>query len=1595
MVISARKFILPLFLPLFFVFGIVSAKNTLQVVGVLGNTSGMSDMPVPYAFYTGLGMDAQGRLYLAGSDQGIPVCDQNGACLSVLPVPKQGVVRSLMATAEKGKYIFFIAQNVSQNYNALCRINTSAKNAAKLRVESIAEGTDMRVISPALDSEARIIVGQADIGNLKYTVTAYSPASGKGTVVFTIDMPKGVTQPWRHLIQADPDNAFSIVYSGGVNWTGRYNLKGERIGEAMEGQIIDGFRYIFGYEGGLRRTDITGTKSMPGDCGSVLQELRMPCQMIRSGERYFFAGRGGIAEAKWNGTNFEYQRRIGGIYIEEMVDADTCLQGVAYTSQGHADVQHPVEIPKTQPIGQILQETWPLHGRNVATFVRAPYGRVYVYRNQKGANVCYIGPEHLAFDISLPEVQEIGQAAVLDKDLLIADPKSGTIWHRPLMDKSATVTPWHSGLSGVIGVCVSPDAVFAAAADQVSCLSRDGLRTVWTSEETYQGIRRLACYPPYVYVCDTAGNIVDQLDAVTGKRLARLGVTGEAGSSLTRLNRPYAVAADPNGVYIADNGNGRVVIATTTLWRPEIPSLKREDNSPVSAVEIPVKPPKPGRMSVNIYDKKDVTVRQLVCAQPSAKSVIWDGRDMYGNWVKPGVYRYHGIIAPKFQLRYVTSISQSGNPPYRTADGKGSWGGVWGNVMDICPVTSAPDSDILVLWGFEEGEGGLIRMSQDGEVKWKQHLDWWMKANQTAVACDGENVYIACASAINAPEGQSDYGGEYRRPMLWRVDAETGAKRLYMPNAQPQPMFGEYSKEKRVVTDLACHDGKLYFTSPVQNMIFVADAQTGQQVDSLHLNNASGIAFDKKGNLFAGSGSKIVSIDPLTRISTVIADAGGEIWDLDILPDKGFVISVGAPRHQVVYFDLTGKEIQSPGHPGGRPLIGKMIPDSFLAPTGLCVAGNGKVFVAEDSVPRRFTRWSQDAGLEKEFHGPYYYSGMFGVDDEHPEYVYADTHGSIIRYKVDYTTGKWEVDRYWTGVYEPVAESLNDPHGPAKWWPRIRHKDGKTYWCSGSGAIVELRDDSFRYVAAVYGGWVEKLPDGNYKPMYHTKNTGLKGAWSDINSDGEKQPEEWQVTDKPAYPVTSAGPQQGWGAYFDEKFDLYMHDWSDTAEGGIWEIPVAEWKNNTPVYRWDLAGHVGLPRGHGLEHGASGVRTAFACGDGVYGFNGGYNAAGLPGVGHGHDWEFAQVTKYDQKTGKPVWHAGQRCASFVAPGEHYCPTGAAGIIGDYLFWTDENSLVHVWDVKHGLYVDTLLEDPSRGPVPSAYTVWVELFNTRVFRHPGTGKVYLMAASDAIHIFEIIGVEQPVLRFEGNFSVTAKGLERARQQVASRAIETERSLEIGQASGTVKIDGDLSEFGQSQTATMALNPTAKASARLLYDEKYLYVAYEVSDDSPWKNSGTDITTLFKTGDTVDVWFGPAGRHEPGIGDVRVLFAPSGKDNIAVAFRPKEEKDARPVPFRSPSGEVILDKVEVLKDAVIAVKTTSTGYNLEVAIPRAEIGLQENTDRIGVDLSVNFSDPAGQRNVACLHWARNSATIVYDLPTEAGFQPDTWGTGILKK
>ena len=91
--------------------------------------------------------------------------------------------------------------------------------------------------------------------------------------------------------------------------------------------------------------------------------------------------------------------------------------------------------------------------------------------------------------------------------------------------------------------------------------------------------------------------------------------------------------------------------------------------------------------------------------------------------------------------------------------------------------------------------------------------------------------------------------------------------------------------------------------------------------------------------------------------------------------------------------------------------------------------------------------------------------------------------------------------------------------------------------------------------------------------------------------------------------------------------------------------------------------------------------------------------------------------------------------------------------------------------------------------------------------------------------------------------------------------------------------------------------------------------------------------------------------------------------------------------------MLFRSETLTSAKAVVRVRPDGYTLLASVPRTAIDFDLERERVGLDFSINFSDPAGQRNVARVHWARNGAANVYDLPSEARLEPEMWGEGVV--
>ena len=88
--------------------------------------------------------------------------------------------------------------------------------------------------------------------------------------------------------------------------------------------------------------------------------------------------------------------------------------------------------------------------------------------------------------------------------------------------------------------------------------------------------------------------------------------------------------------------------------------------------------PRDAEVTINILDSKGWIVRELIRGEnqkAGKQTVHWDGCDQSNRPLPPGDYAWKLIHHTGLNAEYVLSVAKSGQPPYRTDDDKGSWGG--------------------------------------------------------------------------------------------------------------------------------------------------------------------------------------------------------------------------------------------------------------------------------------------------------------------------------------------------------------------------------------------------------------------------------------------------------------------------------------------------------------------------------------------------------------------------------------------------------------------------------------------------------------------------------------------------------------------------------------------------------------------------------------------------------------------------------------------------------------------------------------------------------------------------------------------------------
>jgi len=1025
---------------------------------------------------------------------------------------------------------------------------------------------------------------------------------------------------------------------------------------------------------------------------------------------------------------------------------------------------------------------------------------------------------------------------------------------------------------------------------------------------------------------------------------------------------------------------------------------------------VPVPDAQARSLSAAVYDADGRLVRSLpvtsLDGSTAARSVPvkWDGLDDDGRPLPPADYTVKALSHRGIGQKWVTSLHSAGNPPWRTDDGTGAWGGDHGP-----PIAAASHGDRVYLgWTISEAGWAVVALKRaltpEGKVQklWGQHQVLDLGIHVTAMATDGERLFVA---QDGKRWGQRDPTSFTAGVVLW--DAATG-KPINFPFGKRTLVVSEWKAElKRErkpfwenvrsgdigpqdlglnLAGIAVDGDLLYASLHLEDRVVAFNWRTGKkQSRSYSLPRPAGLVVEEDGNLLVVSGKRVVRQELPDRGATPVAYEGlSAPWAVATDREGHIYVTDCGKSMQVKMYDRTGKPFGVIGKPGGRPWVGRYDPTGLLKPSGITVDGDHKVWVCEhDNSPRRVSVWSPDGDLVADLLGPGAYAVEGLADLKKPSWV--NVHSTL--FDVDYATGSAKT---LATLLRPNLRGLQFTldGGNMGRALKIRHLRGRTYVVhTGRGAIVVYRlgEDLVAVPLTAMGDTGHMrfhLPQGLREELKLKPNQTIR--WIDRNGNSFVETDEIDIE-----PIATTF-RDYWGPWIGDDLTVWNHRGK-----GIYRVPVQEWlPNDVPVYP-KTSEQKPLFKALGDQ-----VHYVMPDGDSIYLLE---QQGGNIQTGQGTRWSAISRYTLDGKrlwAYRRVWLGFGLEAPLSTPGD---VVGAMKFIGSVKL-ADGLSLIGVNGYfghfnllsSTGLWVASLCRDNRYGPKADATTVWPENFSGFIFRNRENGKAYLIAGDTDARIWELTGLEH-IHTAQAPLRLSEADREKAiaatlRRQGADAELVPLRMPVLAKAT----VDGSLAEWDMTRAAAIEAGPQRGARVVLARDGKHLLVAFDVQDTSPMANSGKEAALLFKTGDACDVFLAAnpeadPKRTRPVAGDVRVLLSVLDGKPVCVLYAPvRKAGDRAPRMLSSPVSAEAFDFVGVLDAAKVAVARSAKGYTLEAAIPLAALGFAPRPGLITKgDVGVVFSDPGGSRNVLRVCYANKETAIVNDIPSEARLTPEKWG------
>jgi len=961
--------------------------------------------------------------------------------------------------------------------------------------------------------------------------------------------------------------------------------------------------------------------------------------------------------------------------------------------------------------------------------------------------------------------------------------------------------------------------------------------------------------------------------------------------------------------------------------------------------------PEDSEATVALVNDKQEVVRTLAASAPRLGGPVtekWDGLDELGKPLPAGKYTWKGLYHQPIKTQYVLSVHNSGQPAWKTDQNTGGWGGDHGAPIAICRA----GTDLVLAWDYAEAGWGLIRTDGEGKKK------WGVLHCGNHVAANDQYIYLAEGDGVHC------YDLKDGRP----VPFSTGQATL-TPLKDQNGVTG-------IVSGLACDNADLYVAYGNINRIGIFDAKTNNLIVTSDMPNPGALAKygqhwwevaalsdGKLAAVVTGKGnSQILATDHLDDPDGLTVDAAGN-----------FYVANRGKLQNVSVFSPEGKYLRSIGKAGGRPRIGRFDPAGMLQPAGLTIDAQGRLWVMEciDS-PKRVSVWDAQTGtLAREFFGDAHYSSFIWMDPARPNEVYCD--GTLWTVDLDKHTS-YPYSTVWRGQ-DPNAPADLATHGGGL--HLFTAKNGKQYgWATDArySSVLFIRDGdvvkpllSFLYGHAK-GAWpTDAIPypaaaDAFRDPALQQKYPwGATFAWADANGDGVIQPGE----------ISKELGGDGYRGFSCVDRDLNL--WHGS--GQVFR-PVRIEADGRPVYDFAKPEKVpiaALPEAADPEDGS------------LYALNENGDANNIGFARFQPDgkllWGYRGVVPWPQALSLPPQRAGKLWGATVSLGSAGDFTGFATYFGTHHLYT-----------RDGLAVAMIFRDPRMGGELGPDIIACENMNGQLVKPQGMNRYFALGGDQDGRITEILGLDTVKRLPGGEYVISDADAKKVADAQAAYQAQLAKGQKLVIARGRKALDS-------AQPVAKSTGPTQSFEARAAYDEKNLYVKFDVTSPAELVNGITDPFLIFKGGNCLDIQLAADPKADPKrqtgtVGDVRILVTRQNGKPLAMVYRPKVKGfTGQPFTFRTGNTETF-DSIAPAEQVGLEYRYTATqgAFTAVVTIPLQVLNwTPQPGTAVRMDLGYIFGNNEGTKAMVRSYWSNNgfSANVLNDVPNESKLVPGEWG------